>query len=232
MLHDLAVPPDPLCTESLTVALVSRHGGRPSALANVESRLVEEPHEIRASDDVVLFYGPDAVRELELFSAELESGLPPVAVLARRLDWQDVGQALDHGANSYLLESGHVSQCLPWMLLWTARGGSCLDPAITAEPGKVVSWVRAQEGGKRHGFRKLSARERQVMELLAAGQGVRDIAQDMFLTEKTVRNYLSRIYGKLDVRCRSEAILRWLGHLGGGTYGEARTLTGVSGRRG
>lgn len=216
MPHDLAFPPPPLRTESLTVALVSRHGSRPPAMANVESRLVEEPHEIRASDDVVLFYGPGPARELERFSASAEGGLPPVAVLAYWLDWQDVRQALDHGAGSYLLETVHVSRWLPWMLLWTARGGSCLDPVIAAEPGKVVSRVGAQE----HGFRTLSERERQVMELLAAGQGVRDIARGMFLTEKTVRNYLSRIYAKLEVRGRSEAILRWLGHLGGTTCGE------------
>ncbi|MBP5939505.1 response regulator transcription factor [Streptomyces sp. LBUM 1476] len=189
-------------------------------MANVESRLVEEPHEIRASDDVVLFYGPGPARELERFSAE--GGLPPVAVLAYWLDWQDVRQALDHGAGSYLLETVHVSRWLPWMLLWTARGGSCLDPVIAAEPGKVVGRVGAQE----HGFRTLSERERQVMELLAAGQGVRDIARGMFLTEKTVRNYLSRIYAKLEVRGRSEAILRWLGHLGGTTCGETRKPDG------
>ncbi|SES13711.1 regulatory protein, luxR family [Streptomyces sp. yr375] len=60
---------------------------------------------------------------------------------------------------------------------------------------------------------QLSRRERQVMDLLVAGQGVRDVAQEMSLTDKTVRNYLSRIYTKLNVRCRSEAILYWLGHL-------------------
>jgi len=213
-------PPDLLCPDSLTVALVSHHGSRPPALANVESRLIQEPHEIRAGDDVVLFYGPGAVRKLARFSAETEGELPPVAVLAYRLDWQDVRQALDHGANSYLLESRPASRCLPWMLLWTARGGSCLDPAIAAELGTVVSRGRAQERGERPGLCKLSERERQVMELLVAGHGVRDIARDMFLTEKTVRNYLSRIYGKLGVRGRSEAILSWLGHLGGGAYGE------------
>jgi len=221
VLHDLAVPPHPSGTESLTVALVSPHGGRPAALANVESRLVEEPCEIRAGDDVVLFYGPGTAREVGRFTAEAAGDLPPVAVLAYWLDWQDVREALDHGANSYLLETVHMARWLPWMLLWTARGGSCLDPAIAAEPGKVVSRVRVQERGKRHGLCPLSARERQVMDLLAAGLGVRDIAREMFLTEKTVRNYLSRIYGKLGVRGRSEAILRWLGHLGGTASGEA-----------
>lgn len=61
-------------------------------------------------------------------------------------------------------------------------------------------------------FDRLSPRERQVMDHLAAGLGVRDIARRMFLTDKTVRNYVARIYGKLGVHSRSEAVLCWLGH--------------------
>jgi DNA-binding NarL/FixJ family response regulator len=60
---------------------------------------------------------------------------------------------------------------------------------------------------------RLSRRERQVMELLAAGLRVREIAREMSLTEKTVRNYLSSIYEKLNVHSQAEAILCWIGHL-------------------
>ena len=51
------------------------------------------------------------------------------------------------------------------------------------------------------------------MDLLASGHGVRDVARDLFLTDKTVRNYLSRIYRKLGARNRTEAVLCWLGRL-------------------
>ncbi|WP_217214830.1 response regulator transcription factor [Streptomyces sp. AC550_RSS872] len=203
----------------MTVALVSRDGTRPSGLADLDSRLVSGPHEVHTSDDVVLFYGSGMAQELTRFSAEAEGDLPPVAVLAHRLDWQDVSQALGHGANSYLLATRYVMPALPWMLKFTAHGGSCLDPAIAAE--QAAGRARALERGKERGLRKLSQRERQLMELLTAGQSVRDIAREMFLTEKTVRNYLSRIYGKLEVRGRSEAILRWLGHMGAAATDDA-----------
>ena len=49
------------------------------------------------------------------------------------------------------------------------------------------------------------------MALLSSGLIIGEIAREMFLTERTVRNYLSRIYGKLNVRGQTEAVLRWLG---------------------
>ncbi len=61
-------------------------------------------------------------------------------------------------------------------------------------------------------MRLLTEREREVMDLLASGAAIGVIAKNLFLTEKTVRNYLGRIYTKLEVHSQSEAILRWLGH--------------------
>ncbi|TLS45089.1 response regulator transcription factor [Streptomyces montanus] len=175
---------------SLSVALVSRCGLIPPSLSRNRARLVREPREMRASDDVVLFYGADMAQELTRFSAEAEDGLPPAAVLA------------------------------PWL---------DLDPAIAAEQVRGASRARAREGERGRTRSavtvtavtvtapdrriRLSQRERQLMDLLVSGLGVRDVAREMLLTDKTVRNYMSRIYGKLNVRCQSEAILCWLGHL-------------------
>jgi DNA-binding NarL/FixJ family response regulator len=57
----------------------------------------------------------------------------------------------------------------------------------------------------------LSPRERQIMELLSTGLGAQEIGLRLRLSEKTVRNNLSNIYAKLDVRGGTEAVLRWLG---------------------
>ncbi|WP_329220648.1 response regulator transcription factor [Streptomyces sp. NBC_01485] len=184
---------------------------------------MREPHEFRPSDDVVLFHGPGMARELRRFADLSDGRLPPAVVLAHRLDWDDVRLALDSGAASYLLENRYA-YLLTEALLCTSRGASILDPAIAAEQVRVAARARAEERERARTSRpepaaapgrlcRLSRREQQVMELLVAGQGVRDVAQVMSLTDKTVRNYLSRIYTKLNVGCRSEAILYWLGHL-------------------
>jgi DNA-binding CsgD family transcriptional regulator len=56
----------------------------------------------------------------------------------------------------------------------------------------------------------LSAREREVMSLIAGGHTNGEIAAHLFLAEKTVKNHVRRIYSKLGVHNRSAAIAQWL----------------------
>ncbi|MFF3667888.1 helix-turn-helix domain-containing protein [Microtetraspora malaysiensis] len=55
----------------------------------------------------------------------------------------------------------------------------------------------------------LSKREAEVMDLIAVGHSNGEIAQRLFLSEKTVKNHVNRIYAKLGVESRSAAIGRW-----------------------
>ncbi|MGW3665526.1 response regulator [Streptomyces sp. NPDC005141] len=62
----------------------------------------------------------------------------------------------------------------------------------------------------------LSSREVEVMDLIAAGMNNRQIAATCFITEKTVKNHINRIFAKLHSSSRSEAIAHWLGTAHGG----------------
>ena len=55
----------------------------------------------------------------------------------------------------------------------------------------------------------LSARESEVMDLIASGRSNGEIARDLFLSEKTVKNHVNRIYAKLEVGSRAAAITLW-----------------------
>ncbi|MFF4777302.1 helix-turn-helix domain-containing protein [Microtetraspora fusca] len=55
----------------------------------------------------------------------------------------------------------------------------------------------------------LSKRETEVMDLIAVGHSNGEIAQRLFLSEKTVKNHVNRIYAKLGVESRNAAIGRW-----------------------
>lgn len=236
MPHDFDGYPETPETTSLSVALVSRHGLMPAPAPGIRIRHVSEPCEVRPGDDVILFYGPGIAQEVRRFSVETAGALPPAAVLAPWLDWADVCLALHHGAISYLLEN-RFSLRLVEALWCTSRGGSILDPVVAAEQVRVACEARMKavvQGPAGEPVTptpemlpQLSERERQLMDLLAAGLGVREVAREMSLTDKTVRNYLSRIYTKLGVRRQSEAILRWLGCLdtpvADGEPGEARS---------
>ena len=57
-------------------------------------------------------------------------------------------------------------------------------------------------------FPELSAREHEVLDLIAAGRSNTDVAETLFLSPKTVRNHVSAIFAKLQVADRSEAIVR------------------------
>ncbi|MFD0338868.1 response regulator [Streptomyces sp. NPDC127117] len=86
------------------------------------------------------------------------------------------------------------------------QGLSHLQPVVaqssmTGEPGMTLN--RQQYG--------LSSREVEVMELIASGMSNQQIAATCFISEKTVKNHINRIFTKLHSTSRSEAIARWLG---------------------
>lgn len=58
---------------------------------------------------------------------------------------------------------------------------------------------------------RLSPREREIMDVIAAGASNREIAAAFFLSEKTVKNHINSIFGKLGVTTRAQAVARWLG---------------------
>ena len=65
--------------------------------------------------------------------------------------------------------------------------------------------------GDELGMGSLTAREREVLNLLARGMSNAGIAEELVITNKTVKNHLSRIYEKIGVHSRAEAIALWLG---------------------
>ena len=69
-----------------------------------------------------------------------------------------------------------------------------------------------------HAHAELSKREAEVMELIATGHSNGEIAQRLFLSEKTEKNHVNRIYSKLGADCRMTAIGLWRGAASGGPH--------------
>ncbi|WP_320783914.1 response regulator transcription factor [Streptomyces sp. CRN 30] len=70
-----------------------------------------------------------------------------------------------------------------------------------------------QSSGGRSGF-QLSAREAEIMDLIASGMTNQQIAGACFISEKTVKNHINRIFAKLHSTSRAEATAKWLGNWG------------------
>ncbi len=58
--------------------------------------------------------------------------------------------------------------------------------------------------------RQLAPREREVLHLLSTGQPYKQIAAELELSMGTIRTYVRRLYGKLHVNCRTEAVVKYL----------------------
>lgn len=119
-------------------------------------------------------------------------------------------QALAAGATGYLLK-----QTPPTELLQAVRevhnGGSPMTGHIAR---KVVASFQ-QAGNSAREFENLTPRERQVLELLAKGFLYKEIAEAMSISYDTVHTHIRKIYEKLHVRSRTEAVAKHLGRAAG-----------------
>jgi DNA-binding NarL/FixJ family response regulator len=113
-----------------------------------------------------------------------------------------VFDAIRSGADGYLLKDT-PRDGLVAAIKGTLSGGTHVDPQVA---GKLFR--RVSQGGPppdAAAIQQLSEREREVLRLLARGFGNTEIAQSLFLSEGTVRNYVSAIFSKLGVTDRTQA---------------------------
>ena len=88
-----------------------------------------------------------------------------------------------------------------------AGGGSWLDPRVTPRVLEAVRGTRRVDKGRIRGFRDLSEREREVLALVASGASNPEIAEQLYLSERTVKGHVSNIFAKLGARDRAAAII-------------------------
>ena len=110
--------------------------------------------------------------------------------------------AIKAGASGYVLKQINAKDLIN-SIESVARGEASLDPAVTQRVFQEVrKAVREEEASA---FAALSQQERMVLKLVSEGKTNREIAQNLFLGEGTVRNYVSSILSKLNVANRAEA---------------------------
>jgi two-component system, NarL family, response regulator DevR len=106
------------------------------------------------------------------------------------------------GASGYLLKDVNGAELLAGIRA-VGIGESLLDPAVT---GAVLERVRTGNRPSRDPkLSRLSAQEERILNLVAQGKTNAEIGNEITLSDKTVKNYVSAILGKLEVRRRAEA---------------------------
>ncbi len=133
---------------------------------------------------------------------EIRSQSPDTAVvmLTAFADEQAFVAAVMAGAAGYLLKRIQADELLDGMRR-AAAGESLLEPELTERMRQKVE--AADHGDPLLG--RLSPQERRVLDLIAEGKTNRQIADEIFLAEKTVKNYVSNMLAKMEMSNRSEA---------------------------
>ncbi len=124
-----------------------------------------------------------------------------VIMLTSYADDEALFASIVAGAAGYLLKQTR-GQAVIDAISAVAQGRSLLDPDVT---GKVLERVRRGHDEEDPAFGSLTDQERKVLEQLAEGKTNREIGEVLFLSEKTVKNYVSRILDKLGLSRRAEA---------------------------
>jgi two-component system, NarL family, response regulator DevR len=152
--------------------------------------------------------GIEACREIRAEMPETK-----VVILTSYPDEEAVFSAIIAGASGYLLKQVR-GRDLVAALEAVGRGESLLDPAVTE---KVLERVRrVATSGATDELAQLTAQEQRILLLVAEGKTNKEIASEVYLSDKTVKNYVSSILSKLNLQRRAQAAAYVAKRRGGG----------------
>jgi two-component system response regulator DevR len=124
----------------------------------------------------------------------------PCLILTSYSDDEALFEAIMAGASGYVLKQVRGNELVS-AVRRVAAGESLLDPLITAKVLDRLRHPRAEDAR----LAALTGQERRILHLIADGLTNRQIAGEMFLAEKTVKNYVSNLLAKLGMERRTEA---------------------------
>ncbi len=164
---------------------------------------VEQALELRP--DVVLMDVRMPVMDGVAATRMLHEQAPDIKVLVLTTfdDDEYVSQAMHHGAKGYLLKdtpSEEVAQAIRSIHKgYTHLGPGLFEKAIAAASNRAVAPPPELE--------QLTPREREVLQLIAQGYNNREIAQALYISERTVKNHVNSILNRLNLRDRTQAAI-------------------------
>jgi DNA-binding NarL/FixJ family response regulator len=135
------------------------------------------------------------------------SSAPHIAVLVLTMHEGDdsVFAAVQAGARGYLVKGARQAELLR-AVRSVAEGGAVFGPAIARR--MVDFFAAAARASLAEPFPGLTAREREILDLIARGRANAQIAEQLVLSTKTVRNHVSSVFTKLQVVDRAQAIVK------------------------
>lgn len=178
-------------------------------------RFVTPPYAENLSDsqaDVVVLRSDDPRTDVYGLIDALDQKDTPLIVLSPRWHVQDVVDLFQNRHAEYLVEDDYCTCTLTPTVVGSVSGLTSAAPVVCAvlkESMKIVG--ESNLAAARELRARLTRREQEVMDLASHGYGIREVSECLGISEKTLRNYLSNIYAKLNARDYTDAVLRWMG---------------------
>ncbi len=143
--------------------------------------------------------GVEATRQIKI-------SYPGIAIvmLTMHADQEVLAAAIRAGASGYLVKDCSTDE-IATAIRTVVRGETVLSPQLAAS---MLEEVRKLEEPSPDEERVITKREEEVLQLIANGCSTPEVAERLFISQKTVKNHLASIYQKLEARDRTQAVLQ------------------------
>ena len=195
-----------------------REGFRALLSAEPDITVVGDAADGRRAVDEVVRLAPDVVL-LDIRMPQMNGLEAAAEIMARRIDPAPrllmlttfdiddyVYEALRIGASGFMLKDAPADELVRAVRV-VATGDALLAPSITRRMIEEATRRRSSVRAEPPQLRELTAREREVLELIARGLSNAEIADRLYLAEQTVKTHVGRVFAKLQLRDRAQAVV-------------------------
>lgn len=167
--------------------------------AGVRAAATLHPDVVLMDVSMPVLDGVEATRQLRLVAPATQ-----VVMLTMHADGEVMARAIQAGAIGYLVKDCSTEEVVAAIEL-AASGESILSSELASS---MLTEVKKESSAAGRGASIVSAREEEVLQLIADGLSLPEVSARLFISAKTVKNHLASIYAKLDARDRTQAVLR------------------------
>lgn len=143
--------------------------------------------------------GVEATRQIKQTNADVR-----IVMLTMHADQEVLASAIRAGASGYLVKDCSTDEIASAVRM-AFSGETALSPQLAAS---MLEEVRRMDQPIAEQDRVVTRREEEVLQLIADGCSTPEVAERLYISQKTVKNHLASIYQKLDARDRTQAVLQ------------------------
>jgi DNA-binding NarL/FixJ family response regulator len=203
MIKVLIYEDNPQLREGLTMLINGSDGFEVlAAFKNCNNVVVEidlyKPDVILMDIDMPGTNGIEGLKQIRVIDSDVK-----ILMLTVFDDNKNVFEAISNGANGYVLKKTPPAKLLEY-IQEAQSGGAPMTSSIATQVLKMFSTIHIEKGESYN----LSEREKQVLHLLVNGYSYKMIAAEMYIAIDTVRSHIKKIYEKLQVNSKSEAVAK------------------------